>query len=172
MAITEFRGHYGCLSNFYTIPFSIFILVFDNRDFPLAFDSDLLASGVRKYEGNYIFHSVEAAYQACKCAKHEDFCKFPSLDPSRAKKLGKKVELREDWDSVKLEIMEQLVRQKFTGPKSEMCKMILLGTGDEEIIEGNTWGDTFWGVCNGIGENHLGKILMKIREEINERRGV
>jgi predicted NAD-dependent protein-ADP-ribosyltransferase YbiA (DUF1768 family) len=43
---------------------------------------------------------------------------------------------------------------------------MLKATGDEELVEGNWWNDTFWGVCNGVGENNLGKLLMKIRAEL------
>ena len=60
--------------------------------------------------------------------------------------------------------METLVREKFSHNKD--LKEMLLETGDAIIEEGNDWNDTFWGVCNGKGENHLGKILMKIREEL------
>ncbi len=48
----------------------------------------------------------------------------------------------------------------------------LLATGDRKLVEGNTWGDTFWGVCRGNGKNHLGKILMKIRAELQAEPGV
>jgi len=80
------------------------------------------------------------------------------------KRLGRKLKVRDDWDDVKLSVMEYGVRQKFN--KHEDLKNMLLDTGDEELIEGNWWGDTYWGVCNGKGENHLGKILMRVREEI------
>jgi predicted NAD-dependent protein-ADP-ribosyltransferase YbiA (DUF1768 family) len=80
-----------------------------------------------------------------------------------AKRYGKIVVMRPDWNDVRLAIMEDLVRQKFLTSSMER---LLLSTGDAELIEGNYWGDTFWGVCRGVGENHLGKILMKIREEL------
>jgi len=59
--------------------------------------------------------------------------------------------------------MTDLVRQKFSNP--QLAKQ-LLDTKDFELIEGNTWGDTFWGVCSGKGQNNLGKILMQIRNEL------
>lgn len=62
--------------------------------------------------------------------------------------------------------MEDIVRDKFT--RNEDLKAMLLATGDEGLIEGNWWGDTFWGECKGQGENHLGRILMKIRRELGE----
>lgn len=86
--------------------------------------------------------------------------------PGEAKRLGRKATLRLDWEKVKLTIMEDLLRQKFAWKE---LKEKLLSTGDEELVEGNTWSDTFWGVCNGKGENHLGKLLMKIREELKEK---
>lgn len=61
--------------------------------------------------------------------------------------------------------MSGLVRQKFNHRYPEL-RTKLLSTGDLEIIEGNHWGDTFWGVCNGTGENHLGRILMQVREDL------
>ena len=86
--------------------------------------------------------------------------------PGLAKKLGRKATIRPDWEKIKLPIMEYLLRQKF-GDKT--LKALLIGTGDAELVEGNMWGDTYWGVCKGKGENHLGKLLMKIREELNDR---
>lgn len=88
--------------------------------------------------------------------------------PGLVKKIGKSLKIRSDWDSIKLSTMEWAVRQKFL---NETLKEQLLLTGVDEIIESNTWHDTFWGKCicprcGGNGENYLGKILMKIREEI------
>lgn len=84
------------------------------------------------------------------------------ISPAAAKKHGGKIILREDWDSVKLGIMENLTRIKYQDP---VLRQQLLDTGDKYIEETNWWGDKFWGVCRGVGENHLGKIIMKIREE-------
>ena len=72
------------------------------------------------------------------------------------------VEERDDWEEVKLDIMTEIVSQKFL-QHPHLIEM-LLQTGDEELVEGNKWGDRFWGVCKDKGENHLGKILMKIRD--------
>jgi ribA/ribD-fused uncharacterized protein len=84
--------------------------------------------------------------------------------PSIVKKLGQKIKVRGDWDSKKLEVMNWGVREKFNNDKT--LKELLLSTGDLELIEGNQWKDTFWGVCNGKGKNHLGKILMEVRREL------
>jgi ribA/ribD-fused uncharacterized protein len=84
-------------------------------------------------------------------------------NPAEVKRLGSKVKLRTGWDEKKLEVMNWAVRQKF---KDETLAELLLSTEDQELIEGNWWKDYFWGVCNGKGENHLGKILMEVREEL------
>lgn len=69
----------------------------------------------------------------------------------------------------KLWVMEELLRIKFGG-KEPFLTRALLATGDAELIEGNTWGDTFWGVCNGDGENNLGNLLMKVRTNLFEEK--
>ena len=75
--------------------------------------------------------------------------------------------MKENWDEIKLSVMERAVRRKFEIPE---LREALLETGDAFLMEGNSHGDTFWGVCNGAGHNHLGKILMKVRSELKERR--
>jgi ribA/ribD-fused uncharacterized protein len=87
--------------------------------------------------------------------------------PGRAKRMGRKAPLREDWEEIRVSVMTDLVRQKFSLPGLQRR---LLATGDQEIVEGNTWGDVFWGVCRGKGQNQMGKILMKIREELEQER--
>ena len=79
------------------------------------------------------------------------------------KRLGRKAKLRKDWDSYKFKVMNWAVREKFKDPK---LAQMLLDTGDQELIEGNWWNDIVWGVCNGKGENHLGRILMEVRREL------
>jgi hypothetical protein len=81
-----------------------------------------------------------------------------------AKKLGRKCTIREDWDYIKLGIMDQILRAKFEQNPNLMAK--LKATAPKELVEGNTWGDTYWGVCRGRGENHLGRLLMKIRDDL------
>ena len=89
--------------------------------------------------------------------------------PGIAKKMGRSLQIRPDWEDVKLNIMEDLVRLKFTTHSGLRKK--LLRTGDAELIEGNWWGDQFWGVSKGYGENHLGKILMKVRDDFKNESG-
>ena len=89
---------------------------------------------------------------------------FATLPPDQAKRLGRTVQLRGDWESVKEQIMYEICLAKFTQNK-DLGRM-LVDTGDAELIEGNTWNDKCWGVCDGEGENKLGKILMRVREEV------
>lgn len=113
---------------------------------------------------NLSFTSVEAAYVSAK--NHNLLFKknVSKMTPWDAKRYGRVVTLRPDWDSVRLQVMEELLRQKFA-PTSDLAKR-LCDTQDAKLIEGNTWNDTFWGVCGGYGENNLGKLLMKIREDL------
>lgn len=140
MKVERFTGKYDFLSNFY------YCLI--------------------KYEGVY-YPSVEHAFQSAKTSDpKEKFLLSITESCKEVKKAGKKVHLRPDWEVSKLSIMETLIRYKFT--RYEDLRKKLLATEDMTLIEGNSWGDTYWGVCNGIGENHLGKILMKIRKELRD----
>jgi len=114
--------------------------------------------------GDIDWPTVEHVYQAAKSLDENDWliiwnCKTPG----QAKRAGNKIKLREDWNQVKLDAMNQFVTAKFEQNPHLMNK--LLATGDAELIEGNNWGDTYWGVCRGKGSNHLGKILMEIRNK-------
>lgn len=117
-----------------------------------------------EFEGKE-YLNAEAAFQAAKCLDQTQREKFTQLSGYQAKKLGRKVELRPDWEEAKLEIMYQCVWSKFR--KNKALKEKLRATGDAELVEGNTWNDTFWGVCDGVGKNHLGKILMDVRTRID-----
>jgi len=110
------------------------------------------------------YSTVEAAYQDAKTVNKKERTPIRNADtPAKAKQLGKLVTIRPDWKDIKLSVMEELLRQKFAPFKDDYFK--LLQTHDRELIEGNTWHDTFWGVCNGKGNNHLGLLLMRIRNE-------
>lgn len=115
------------------------------------------------YKG-IIYPSAENAYQAQKCFFEQDKIKFKTISAGEAKRLGKHVMQRPKWEKEKLEAMNNIVASKFT-QHPDLC-LLLHATGDVELIEGNTWNDTFWGRCNGIGQNNLGKILMKVREKL------
>jgi ribA/ribD-fused uncharacterized protein len=110
------------------------------------------------------FPTVEHAYVAAKTTDLEKRAEIQKVSTAgQVKRLGRTLTLREDWDEIKLSVMEDLVRQKFQHPE---LAALLLATGDQELVEGNTWGDTFWGVCFDVGCNHLGLILMKVRDEL------
>ena len=115
-----------------------------------------------------MYPTVEHAYQAAKipfeggAEAREAIRKAPT--PGQAKRAGNKAALRPDWEQFKVPAMLALVRRKFN--EHEGLKIKLLATGNRELIEGNTWGDTFWGVCRGEGKNMLGQILMHVRDEI------
>jgi len=119
------------------------------------------------YEG-HAYQSVEHAYQAQKSTD-------PAIQkmvrdqptPATAKKLARSVILRPDWDSIKDQLMAELLRQKFS---QEPERSILLSTGDQLLVEGNWWHDNYWGDCGCPkcqtirGLNMLGKLLMDTRE--------
>ena len=134
--ISSFTGQHDFLSNFYPYPI--------------------------KYNG-LLYASTEAAYQAQKTLDEGERKRFTGLNAKDSKRMGKKVKLRNDWESVKVQVMEDVLREKF---KIGHLKEKLLATGTEELVEGNTWGDKYWGVCGGVGKNMLGKLLMKIRAEM------
>ena len=137
--IDSFRGKYYFLSNF--------------------FPAEVTYNGLT-YQNN------EAAFQAQKTYSKEERIEFTTLEPRDAKRRGRRVRLREDWEQVKDRIMEEIVRAKFS--QNEELKEQLLATGDAQLVEGNRWNDRYWGVDirSGVGENHLGKILMKVRSEL------
>lgn len=119
--------------------------------------------------GGMTFGSNEAAFQAQKCLTEEEKLPFTEYGPGKSKGMGRRVQLRPDWEDVKVGLMEEIVRAKFT-QHPELARQ-LLATGDKILVEGNRWGDTCWGVDTrtGQGENHLGKILMKVREELGNQ---
>ena len=111
------------------------------------------------------YPTVEHAYQAAKTTNVAERDTIRGVArPGEAKKLGKLISTRDSWNQIKLNVMKDLVQQKFF--KHRDLKRRLLDTKDSELIEGNWWGDRFWGVCEGEGENHLGKILMEVRDSL------
>lgn len=142
-AIVSFRASFSFLSNFFPSK-----IVFDGKMYP----------------------TVKHAFQAAKTELEEERNDIQrATTPTRAKRLGRKVALRSDWEEVKMDIMLNLLREKFSDP---WFRKKLLKTGTIFLIEGNNWGDQFWGCIfeNGewIGENHLGRLLMQVRAEINK----
>jgi ribA/ribD-fused uncharacterized protein len=112
------------------------------------------------YDGLTYFSS-EAAYQAQKTTDKLLRRKFSLLSAADAKKLSHEIDIRKDWSDIKVTVMREILYNKFTNHAD--LKELLIKTGDIELIEGNTWNDTFWGVCNGQGKNMLGKLLMEVR---------
>ena len=154
--ITKFEGRWNFLSNFYKC--------------------DIEHQGIK-------YTSVEAFYVAMKVNDQQlingvyytpgDFREMISKIsiPGVVKKIGQKVKLRSDWREKKLEYMNWAIREKF---KNENLADLLKSTADLELVEQNSWHDNFWGkcVCNrckGNEKNHLGKILMDVRDELNGR---
>lgn len=142
MVIDSFTGDYFFLSNFF-------------YPCPTLYDFD-------------VYPSSEHAYQAAKSKDPEVRNQIKGCATCReAKKMGRKIKLRPNWDAMKIDVMEKVLRSKFSTYGYRQAD--LLRTGSAELIEGNDWNDTFWGMVkeNGIwvGENHLGKLLMKIRDE-------
>lgn len=136
MAIIAFAGAHRFLSNFYPC-----VIHWNGMEFP----------------------SVEHAFVAAKCHDPEHWKAVQAIPADRAnlaKRLGKTVKLQQGWDTYKRDLMECLLVEKFS---QEPLRSMLLSTTDHELVEGNWWGDTYWGVCKGVGDNHLGKLLMKVR---------
>lgn len=113
------------------------------------------------------YPSLEHAYQAAKTLDEDERNRVrKSPDAGIAKRRGQKVTIREDWDKIKKRVMLKLVKDKFT--RNESLGIKLLETGNALLVEDNTWGDTYWGKCDGKGNNHLGKILMRARHQLRQ----
>ncbi len=139
--ITSFHGAHRFLSNFW--------------------DAPVLMDG-------YLYPTVEHAYQAAKTLDQNERQQVRECaKPGQTKRMGKTLTIREDWEQVKYFVMKMLVFQKFMMHTQLAQK--LLETGDALLIEGNTWGDSFWGVdAKKGGQNHLGQILMDVRAQIRK----
>jgi len=139
MTIKEFQGEFRWLSNFTKCHIHL-----DGRD----------------------FCSVEHAYMSAKSDDNnwKDFCETTE-SAGLVKKASRNIELIDNWDDIKVEIMKDCINQKFNHP---LLKEKLLATGDQHIQEGNMWGDKFWGVClkTNKGKNMLGKLIMEKRDEL------
>lgn len=152
MTISSFRGRYYFLSNFADIPVTFEGLTYKNAE---------AAFHAAKIEPSYAIDPKTGATRQT----------FTTLPPNKAKALGRRVNIRPDWNDIRLSIMTAIIRNKFA---TEPLKSQLLATGSTELIEGNTWNDQFWGVDTRSwqGENNLGKILMQVRDELrNENEG-
>lgn len=135
--ITSFAGSYRFLSNFWPSP-----VVFEGHS----------------------YRTVEHAYQASKTLDLELRARIRMAPgPAEARRIGRSVAIRAGWTDLRIDVMRALLQQKFaTNPLREMLRR----TGKQQLVEGNYWNDRFWGVCDGKGENNLGKLLMEIRDGI------
>lgn len=132
--INKFTGEYRFLSNFHPA-----VVHLDGHRYP----------------------TVEHAFQAAKTLDATHRASIGAAQtPGAAKRLGRLGTLRPGWDLMRVAVMRDLLQQKFAAPD---LRRALLATGDAALEEGNWWGDAFWGVCNGRGENVLGRLLMEIR---------
>jgi len=149
VSITCFAGAHHFLSNF------------ENSVIQLPLDQGQRAVAC---QDTIIFKTVEHYYQAMKSNNILDWVIISQCTtPGQAKRAGRKLRMRFDWDNIKLGVMETGLDAKFQIPE---LRDKLLATGNAMLIEGNSWNDTYWGMCRGVGENHLGKLLMKIRGAI------
>lgn len=142
MRIDNFSGDFEFLSNFYDSPF--------------------IHDGI-------VYPTNEHFYQAMKSKSRKERKRIASLrSPGQSKRAGRALELRKDWESIKVDVMRQGLRLKFA--EGSILAEMLLATGSTTLIEGNHWGDKFWGVDNktGKGKNWLGKLLMERRNELRE----
>jgi len=133
-----------------------------------AYLSNFFPCQVPSFDG-LTYPSAEHAFQAAKCSNPEERQAI-RLAPTagQAKKMGRRVELRWDWDQTKLQVMTDVLICKFDA--NPRLADQLIATGDVKLVEGNTWNDTFWGVSRGVGQNHLGYSLMRIREILQRER--
>ena len=138
-AITGFRGEFFFLSNF----------------FP-----------VRLTYGGIIYPSSEHAYMAQKTTDMNERLFISQLEtPSKAKRYGQTVTLRDGWDSMRVSIMMDILSIKFDVCINPDLYRRLQSTAPRLLIEGNSHGDRFWGQCPlGDGKNNLGKLLMQLRD--------
>ena len=134
--INSFRDEYFFLSNFYEAPV--------------------------EYDG-ITYQSNEAAFQAQKCADKKDREQFAHLSPGDAKRMGRRVSLRPDWEDVKVNVMRDIVTAKFE--QNPDLREQLMRLKEIYLEEGNTWGDRVWGTVDGKGANLLGQILMDVRDD-------
>lgn len=154
--INSFRGRFVFLSNFYSCKIEHKGITYPSVE---HYYVALKVTGMQFIDGVY-YTGADFRELIAKIK-----------DTNDVKKIGKIVKIRSDWNEKKLGFMEWGVREKF---KDINLADELLSTGDLELIEGNNWHDVFWGKCscprcNGGGQNHLGKILMKVREELKQQ---
>lgn len=123
-------------------------------------DAEIIFEGV-------LYPSSENAYQAARCADLSQRKLFVECSASKAKQLAKTVVTRENWNLIKYDIMSAIVFDKYY--RNYDLRVKLLETKQKYLEETNHWGDVYWGVCKGRGENKLGKIEMGVRAIWNSK---
>ena len=143
-----------------------------------AFLSNFHKCKIRDYEGNE-FTSAEAMFQSYKTTDPKIRAKFAKMGPKEAKAAGRKVKLRSDWEEIKFDVMWYVVYQKFS--QNSLLTRQLIETSGMRLVEGNTWGDKYWGAIPTkvpvkdsetivlTGDNRLGQILMQVRRILIDR---
>lgn len=144
MTIDQFKGEYAYLSNFYRSP-----LVIQGITYPTA----------------------EHAFQAGKTLDWQAAVAISTIPtPAMAKAAGRALTLRKDWEQYKDDWMKTVLFEKFRQHPELLRKLV--ATGEELLVEGNTWHDQIWGNCtcskhySTAGDNQLGHLLMKTRDEL------
>ena len=118
------------------------------------------------YYNGMEYENSEAAFQGQKPTDISEREQFQKMGPSESKAAGRKCHLRNDWETIKDQIMYEVITAKFE--QNTKLKDLLLSTGNAELVEGTTWNDRYWGIDlnSGQGSNHLGQILEKVREDL------
>lgn len=152
--ITHFRGEYEFLCNFYRSGFAVeWEWKGHSGSFPAAENAYQVAKAV----------DLDEEWNTLQDHTPTIWRHFQRIPPGEAKRLGRKLDCRPDWQQIKIGVMESVLAAKFSRPH---LQDLLVGTGDAELQEGNTWGDCFWGVYEGHGRNELGKALMRLRAKL------
>jgi len=135
-------------------------MLFKNR---YSFLSNMCSLGQTVKIGDIVVRTTENYYQAMKSSNPaiRDF--IAQLNPYEAKRIARETKQKEDFNNNKLTIMKDAIEVKFNLP---VFKFLLLATNNTKIVEDNYWNDTYWGVCEGVGENNLGKLIMEKRDSL------
>lgn len=148
--IDQFRGEFSVLSNFYGASFTMV-------------DPDNPVETLPRAGAEHHFQALKTLDPA-----ERDYV-YAQATPGRAKRAGQKVTLRDNWrNCMDLQAMFLVLTAKFAQPSN---LEVLRSTDDAVLVEGNWWHDLHWGVCfctrhNGAGENHLGRLLMQLRDQL------
>lgn len=115
---------------------------------------------------NIRFSSSEAAFQSFKFADKTRRIQFGMMNGYQSKKFWRLNAglIRPDWNEIRVDVMKGVLRRKFA--QNPLLADKLITTSNIFLVEYNTWGDTFYGVCNGVGKNMLGRLLKEVKYEI------